>query len=226
MSGFRVRYSRRRRSIGLKVEADGSVEVRAPIGVPRRVLASIVEQRREWIERQRARLLQAGKARAGRRVAHGASIAVLGVPRRIVCAASRSGLAGRLWMLRLPKEAPYAELRGEAERVLREEARAHFEARCGALGARMGLHPASVGIKGYRTRWGSCHADGRVYFNWRLMFAPDWVADSVVVHELAHLAVHDHSRAFHALVARFDPRKKESRAWLREHGPGLDFAEG
>ena len=48
----------------------------------------------------------------------------------------------------------------------------------------MGVEPFSVGVKGYKSRWGSCHSDGRIYFNWRIIVAPHSVVDYVVVHEL------------------------------------------
>ena len=40
----------------------------------------------------------------------------------------------------------------------------------------------------------------------------------VVVHELAHLRVPNHSRTFWAEVARLYPRYQHARAWLKQHG--------
>lgn len=52
-------------------------------------------------------------------------------------------------------------------------------------------------------RWGSCTigtADIRI--SDRLVDAPPWVLDHVIVHELVHLVVPDHSPAFDELLAR------------------------
>jgi predicted metal-dependent hydrolase len=47
------------------------------------------------------------------------------------------------------------------------------------------------------------------------------VLDYVVVHEVCHLRVPNHSRAFWGLVEGRRPHWREQRAWLREHGPEL-----
>lgn len=53
-------------------------------------------------------------------------------------------------------------------------------------------------------RYGSCTVtEGRIRISDRLAAMPDYVLDYVLVHELAHLQVPDHSPAFHRLVARY-----------------------
>jgi len=53
-------------------------------------------------------------------------------------------------------------------------------------------------------RWGSCTpSDGKIRVSNRLAAMPGWVLDWVIVHELAHLAVADHSDRFQALVSRY-----------------------
>jgi predicted metal-dependent hydrolase len=78
-----------------------------------------------------------------------------------------------------------------------------------------------IRIGGQRTLWGSCSARGTLSFNWRLVLAPFEVLDYVVVHELCHLLVANHSRRFWTLVERQRPYWREQRDWLREHGPEL-----
>lgn len=63
-------------------------------------------------------------------------------------------------------------------------------------------------------RWGSCTpATGAVRISHRLAEVPDWVLDYVIVHELAHLVVPDHSARFHELVARY-PRAERAEGFL------------
>ena len=60
---------------------------------------------------------------------------------------------------------------------------------------RLGVAYRRIRIGGQRTLWGSCSPSGTLSFNWRLVLAPLEVLDYVVVHELCHLRVPNHSRA-------------------------------
>lgn len=74
--------------------------------------------------------------------------------------------------------------------------------------------PVSIRWAEMRSRWGSCTpATGDVRIATALAGVPPWVLDYVIVHELAHLAVADHSPAFWALVNRYG-RTERARGYL------------
>lgn len=78
-----------------------------------------------------------------------------------------------------------------------------------------------------RQRWGSCTtATGQIRLSDRLQQMPDWVADYVLVHELAHLLERTHSARFHALVARY-PETERAKGFLEgwSSAQGLSIAE-
>lgn len=80
----------------------------------------------------------------------------------------------------------------------------------------MGLKPAGIRITSARTRFGSCSAQNRLCFSWRLMDYPDAAVDYVVVHELAHIVHKNHGPRFWALVEQYMPDYRARRAMLRE----------
>lgn len=80
----------------------------------------------------------------------------------------------------------------------------------------MGLYPAHISITGARTRFGSCSADNRLCFSWRLMQYPDAAVDYVVVHELAHIAHKNHGRDFYRLIESVMPDWKVRAALLKK----------
>jgi predicted metal-dependent hydrolase len=149
----------------------------------------------------------------------------LTVPRRMSAGEIETVLAGhRDWIgeqrrrhvprLRLD---PFAVSEVEARRAARELVSVLAEEEA----ERIGVSYGRIRIADQRTLWGSCSARGTLSFNWRLVLAPFDVLDYVVVHELCHLSVPNHSKRFWALVEKHRPHWREQRDWLREHGPEL-----
>lgn len=83
------------------------------------------------------------------------------------------------------------------------------------------LFPASSSLTSAKTFWGVCRKTTGIRLNWRLVGAPEYVADYVCIHELCHLAHADHSRAFWALTRRFAPYADKAKQWLKDCGREL-----
>ena len=83
------------------------------------------------------------------------------------------------------------------------------------------LFPAASSLTSAKTFWGVCRKTTGIRLNWRLVGAPEYVADYVCIHELCHLAHADHSRAFWALTSRFAPYADEAKQWLKDRGREL-----
>lgn len=102
----------------------------------------------------------------------------------------------------------------------RHARRDDLEARADRLAARYRL-PRARSVRWsdrQQRRWGSCSVGtGDIRISALLADAPTWVLDYVLVHELAHLEVPDHSAAFHALVARY-PRAERAKGFLLAKG--------
>ena len=78
-----------------------------------------------------------------------------------------------------------------------------------------------MGIKDFKSKWGTCSTRGDISYNWRVVIAPHRIVDYVVVHELAHLTHLDHSSIFWRQVAHLIPDYKECREWLKVNGVSL-----
>ena len=72
-----------------------------------------------------------------------------------------------------------------------------------------------------RSRWGSCAADGTLRFSWRAMMLEPMLIELIVVHELAHLSVRNHSADFWDVVEGALPDVSVRRKRLREAGRTL-----
>ena len=71
------------------------------------------------------------------------------------------------------------------------------------------------------SKWGSCNSKHNISFSSRLVFAPYWILEYVVAHEVCHLKEFNHSIKFWRLVESICPNWRVARAWLREHGISL-----
>jgi predicted metal-dependent hydrolase len=78
-------------------------------------------------------------------------------------------------------------------------------------------------LKYANSLWGSCSNEGSISISTRLLLAPDEVIDYVLIHELAHLLVPNHSRKFWKLVEQAMPHYKQCELWLKNHGKRCDF---
>lgn len=84
-----------------------------------------------------------------------------------------------------------------------------------------GVRPSEVVWSGrMEQQLGSCSlGSGRIRISRRLAAMPRYVLDCVLVHELAHLLVPDHSPSFHALMARY-PQTERARGFLDGYRAG------
>ena len=84
-----------------------------------------------------------------------------------------------------------------------KQAKAILIERTDYFATEMQLYPSKVIVKNQKSRWGSCSADQVIRFNWKVIQAPLDLIDYLIVHELAHIKVKNHSATFWNLVADF-----------------------
>ncbi|WP_291797130.1 M48 family metallopeptidase, partial [Brevibacterium sp.] len=155
--------------------------------------------------------------------------------RRKTIAVSREG---ENWLLAVPQRFDpernahrVGELIARAERKSQAPPRSDEELlrRAEELNARYfddGIAPAGVRWVGnQRSRFASTTSSSRtIRVSARLRFVPDWVLDSVLVHELAHLRQPNHSAAFRALTARY-PHTERAEGFLEGFSAGVSAVE-
>ena len=98
-----------------------------------------------------------------------------------------------------------------------QQASLYIEKRVRYYSQRMKVNYVNVSIADTKSRWGACSHDNRLQFNWRLIMTPHAVLDSVVVHELAHTVVKNHSNAFWLQVRKIMPGYSANRSWINHH---------
>jgi predicted metal-dependent hydrolase len=210
----------KRKTLALIVRTDGSVLVRAPLRTPKSVIQAFVAKNKGWIEIKQAQVL-ATLPLPTREYVSGQTFPYLGASYPLdIVEGQRDALlldTGKFKLAALqPNDAAAA-----FERWYREQARQVLSARVEFFTRAYNFHYKSIRITSARTRWGSCSATGSLSFSWRLIQAPLVVVDYVVVHELVHTVVHNHSKKFWQRVGMIMPDFQDHRKWLREHGREL-----
>lgn len=103
----------------------------------------------------------------------------------------------------------------EQEVILRRRAAELIPQRVAYYAPLMGVIPTGIKITSARTRFGSCSGKNSLCFSWRLMLYPPAAVDYVVVHELAHIRHHNHSREFWNFVESVMPDYPARQSLLR-----------
>ena len=220
----------RRKTIGMLVGQDG-LEVRAPRWVGRGEIEAALIERGPWIVRKLAEAQQAQKQRLAQAIdwADGALVPYLGQHLRLVLdptlqrAAFDQALkpcendAFAHWHLHLglTQQASPTQIRDATQAWLMQAARRRFNERLDHFAAILQVTWTHLSLSSAQTRWGTASADGRIRLNWRLIHFRPSVIDYVVVHELSHLRVMNHSPQFWDTVASVVPDYQGQRRALR-----------
>jgi hypothetical protein len=81
-------------------------------------------------------------------------------------------------------------------RILQKEALLYLPGRVAELSEIHGYKISGLKIRKMKSRWGSCTARKSINLNSWLMMLPEYLSDYVILHELAHTRIPDHSQQF------------------------------
>ena len=223
----------KRRTIGFSVSADG-LTVSAPKWVPLYEVDKAVLEKSAWIttklQETRARHARLESARIEWK--DGATLPFLGEqvivvldPRHAfggVGAELKSsldtlpGVTHLTLHVGLPQTATADQIKDAVQAWLMRQAKHVFTERLNHFAPTLNVQWRKLSLSSAGTRWGSASADGSIRLNWRLIHFKQSVIDYVVVHELSHLRVMDHSPRFWDTVREVVPNYAQLRSQLRD----------
>ena len=209
-----VRNRRARRYI-LRLRPDGTARVTVPRGGALEEARRFAGRNVAWLERELLR--QALPPFRPSTWLAGTEILFRGAPVRLEIDADGIPPQVRFGTEALPVADANGDLRPAVEKHLWRLAARELPPRVLELAALHNLPVRRVTVRNQRSRWGSCSRRGTISLNWRLVQAPVFVRDYLVLHELAHLTEMNHSRRFWREVARLCPEFTEAERWLKRH---------
>lgn len=103
----------------------------------------------------------------------------------------------------------------------RNEAKQKILERLNNLAYSNGFTYNKVFFRTQKTRWGSCSTKNNINLNLKLARLPDELIDYVILHELVHTKIKNHSKDFWAELDKYVVNAKKLQSRLKEYGPSL-----
>jgi predicted metal-dependent hydrolase len=212
-----------RHTIGITIERDRRVVVRAPQRARPEAVAAAVQSKRFWIWQKLRDPRKYALVPKVKEFVAGEGFLFLGQNHSLELVREPRGEVrfnrGRFELARSER----ASGKDLFRRWFLSEARRYVAPRVTALATAMGVNFKRIVVRELRYGWGSCTLGGTLTFNWRIVQAPPLVVDYLIVHELAHVLESNHSREFWNIVAVHAPAWEQARDWLRRNGPRMEW---
>lgn len=194
---YSVERSKKRKKLAITVERDRQLVVRAPVDASDESIERAVREKRLWIYEKTGhrQKYEALPHPPGKELVTGESALYLGREYRIELVAGNGKEVRFNRHFLVPSST--AGRRKDAMRDWYEaRARKLLLPRVARHALELGVTFQQAKIVDSRYRWGSCTVNDNVNLNWRLIKAPMFVIDYVIVHELAHLIESNHTPRF------------------------------
>src|SRR5215216_4742544 len=107
------------------------------------------------------------------------------------------------------------------ENWITKNAQSIFEGRVRKYSKKLGVRVKPITMKNLRNRWGSLTKQGVINLNLNLIKAPEDIIDYIILHELCHLKIKEHSHHYWDLLHKFMPNYQDKIEWLKVNGDSL-----
>lgn len=210
-----------RKTLAIHVFPDGSVVTDAPRDATEAEVADKVKRKGAWILKQKRLFASYPPVIPARQYVSGESLRYLGRHYRLKVKEgddrSAKLLGAFLEVSILPGDGADS-VESLVQDWLRSKARNTFDTilkTCVARAAKIGISEAPPWrILRMRKRWGSCTKNGTVILNPELVAAPKDCIEYVILHELCHLKIKNHSQSYYRLLSQVVPDWEQLRMKL------------
>lgn len=209
------------------IEKGGKVVIRTPPGKPQEEIEKIIRSKAEWILKKQ----QEYKRRPHQVIARptfkpDSTLPYLGknYPLYVMGGRSQDRLRfvnGEFLLTAKSKSPPEKVARKLYQEWLMKSAMPVMRESVKFYANRLGVKPQGIAVKDLKGRWGSATRSGTINLNLNLLKAPQDVIDYIVLHELCHFEVKDHSHHFWDLLHKFMPSYERRIEWLRVNASSL-----
>jgi predicted metal-dependent hydrolase len=205
----------KRKTIALSVDTDGRVVVRAPLRARAEIIDRFFIRYQTWVKEKRAQVLEYRKQVPPKSFKEGELFFYLGEILTLAFAKTPQ-LTRQGDILYSPVTSPTL-IKSRLKKWYKGQTQELVTHLVAMWAPRMQVAPKSLSITRANRQWGACSHGGKLYFSWRLSMAPLRLIEYVAVHELAHIAHHNHSVSFWKKVEQSIPDYKTRRLELQKN---------
>ncbi|MEO0396928.1 MAG: SprT family zinc-dependent metalloprotease [Cyanobacteria bacterium P01_A01_bin.137] len=208
---YQVRESSRAKRVSLRISVEGDVEVVIPPKFDRSQIPALIEKRRDWIIKNRAKLLTTRTVDNWREDKPD-TIELRSQQETWQVVYEKTADPGAIC---LPVPGKKLKVRGDVDSIpicqavlqqwLSHRAQRDLVPWLRQVSFAIDLPFKQASVRGQKTRWASCSSRKDISLNYKLLFLPTDLVEYVLVHELCHTIHMNHSKRFWALVGEKQP---------------------
>ncbi len=186
-----IKRRKKARRITIRIDESSNVVLSVPKYTSKEACEGIIRQNHDWIHQSVLQKREATEYFARQIESHKGEILLFGE-----------------WIALSEKN---------GKKFLRNALNVYLAKRVAEIAEILDTEYVAIGIRAAKNRWGSCSASKKLSFNLLLAFAPKWVIDYVITHELAHTKYHNHSKQYWEFVNLHTKDHRTATAFLKEH---------
>ena len=209
--------SKRRKTSQIIVTPDG-ITVRVPQTKTATDVEKIMQEKIQWICKKQlyfARHKKASFSMNGKLLVLGKEYEICVIP----SSKKKTRLVRNTIEFHVPQNTHSNEqIEAQYQTYLDQRASVLFPRLVRELARKVDSSPTKINIKHLKTRWGSATHTGEINLNSNLMKTPKRIITYVILHELCHFKIKEHSHHFWNMVAQHMPEYKVCIKWLEENG--------
>lgn len=216
-----------RRTLSLSIDEKAEIKVSAPQYVAISDIERFIIEKTEWILEKLKDAQKTKEYLEGKKFDEGHQFLFLGKKYPIQLSSTKNkrvavDFCSNYWNLSIPQGLSDEDVQIQSKVKMiqwyKDQAREVLGGRVFYFSRVIGVQPLDIVLRSQKRRWGSCDYTNKVIsLNWQIILSPMDVIDYVVVHELCHLLVPNHSSKFWKKVETFLPTYKIQKKWLKDN---------
>jgi hypothetical protein len=214
---YRIDFSKNRKTVAFIIERNGDLVVKAPEGLSKDKIATLVKQKRMQLYQkinhpQKIKTLYENPVQInGRSILYNGKNYKAFIDKQ---SNDKFYFNGKFFI----SENIADKFDSKLSSWLMIDAKEKLVPKVAEAAKKLGVEFNKIMISDLKLRWGSCTLKNNININYRIIKAPAFVSNYIIVHELTHLLVSNHTKEFWQIVRTAFPKYEEAKKWLVAKG--------